>query len=349
MIEGLGALLEGSGHAGLPELRSALAELLGHPSVDGRLVAVDSLADAESVIRLSLEVDGETCTWIAKRHRPAPAHRNDLATRRWLPAVGLGGAAPRILATAADRKGRCVWHVYEDLGDRTLASSPERGALPAAVSLLASLHMSFEHHPLLAECREWGRDFGPAFYRTSVRDAITCLEPIPPARLNGSDGGLGLKHRLLERLWTLRDEEAERTTAIAELGGPDTFLHGDLWPKNVAVVDRGGKAGVRLLDWDRAGVGPSGYDVSTLVNRLPLEDRDLALTLYEDALAPAARRLPARPELDFLFVTFELARLASSVLWAALAVREDPRAEWALEELSLAPGWLGLETILAAG
>jgi len=59
--------------------------------------------------------------------------------------------------------------------------------------------------------------------------------------------------------------------------------------------------------------------------------------------------MPARRDLDYLFVTFELARLASSVLWAALAVTKDPHAEWALEELSMAPGWLELETILAAG
>jgi thiamine kinase-like enzyme len=342
-MDGLDVLRRHGHLPGLAELGMALSDLFGERPT-ASLRRADSLADASSVLRLNVDVGGMERTLIAKRHRQPAAHRNALAVRRWLPAIGLRQAAPRILTTAADRDGRCVWHVYEDLGERTVAAAPELAVLSATVSLLAAMHTRFERHPLLAECREWGRDLGAAFYRVSVGDSIRCVEALSPTRLDGSRGGLSLKHALLERLWRLRDEEPERTGAITELGGPETFLHGDLWPENVAVV--GG--GVRLLDWDRAGVGPVGYDVSTLLNRLREEDREAVLELYEHAVAGVGWQLPARPELDYLFVTFELARRASAVLWAALALSEDRHAGWAREELSMAPDWLALDRILAA-
>src|SRR2546430_11660755 len=50
-----------------------------------------------------------------------------------------------------------------------------------------------------------------------------------------------------------------------EAGGPDTLLHGDLGPKNIFVALASDGPCARLVDWDHVGVGPAGYDVSTLL------------------------------------------------------------------------------------
>src|SRR5207249_3386150 len=69
------------------------------------------------VFRLRVRSDGRACSLVLKRFDPWLARRNELVVRRWLPAIGLGDRCPKLLATAADRRGAWVWHVYEDLGD----------------------------------------------------------------------------------------------------------------------------------------------------------------------------------------------------------------------------------------
>jgi aminoglycoside phosphotransferase (APT) family kinase protein len=199
--------------------------------------------------------------------------------------------------------------------------------------------MRFTRHPLLAEVRDWGGDFGPRFYSSSVGDAIACLEALAEPDLDGLGDGLALRDRLLERMWALRAEEHERSEAIAGHGGPETLLHGDLWLKNVSVARRGERVPVRLIDWDHAGVGPPGYDLSTFVNGFSPEERDGVLDLYGEAVADAGWQLPSRNDMDYLFSTFELGRLANCVIWPALAAADG--VEGALEELAMSDDWLG--------
>ena len=338
MIEGLDGLLEPTGQPGLSELRGAIAQWLGAPRAEGRVVSEERLNRAGSINRVRFEVDGRSVSIVAKRSRALAAQRNHLIVHRCLPAVGLRSGAAAILATAAERSGRYVWHVYEDLGERTLETDRGPSAVRAAVRLLSAVHTRFIAHPLLAEARDLGGEFGPGFYRSSVRDAITCLDALPESDRDRSDGRVAVRHRLLERLWALREQEHERTEAIAHLGGPETLLHGDMWLKNVTVGQSGGRAHVRLIDWDHAGVGPLGYDLSTFAHRFCPDERDEVLELYRDALADAGWELPSREELTYVFATFELGRLANCVIWPALAARDG--VEGALEELAMADDWL---------
>src|SRR5262249_39624434 len=39
---------------------------------------------------------------------------------RWLPAIVLDDHGPTLLGVAVERNGACAWHVYDDLGDRSL-------------------------------------------------------------------------------------------------------------------------------------------------------------------------------------------------------------------------------------
>ncbi len=347
MIEGLDTLLADTRQPALAELRAACADLLEADRVRGRVVEEIRLDTSGAVNRVRLEIDGRPVSFVAKRSRPVPAQRNSFVTERWLPAVGLSDSAPRILATAAHRTGKAVWHVYEDLGELTLEQDRDADAVRAGVSLLAEVHQRFAGHLMIAEAREWGGDLGCTFYSSSARDAVTCLEAIPASRLE-DDEVRALRDRLLQRMWELLAEEAERTDAVRVLGGPETLVHGDLWLKNVSVV-RERDVRAKLIDWDHAGVGPAGYDLSTFLNGFDAEDRDAVLDQYRDALAGTALEPPGPGELNALFDTFERARIANCVVWSAFAVSEGPHVEWAIEDLRFAEQWLAqLEPVLEA-
>src|SRR5207244_10809489 len=116
--------------------------------------------------------------------RPAPAiaHTARLVAERWLPALGLGERCARRMAAAAQRAGRWVWHVYEDLRSETLADRCERPRLEAAVDLIAQLHTRGAGHPLLPEVRWLARDHGGRSLITNLRDGIGALAAVAPVR-----------------------------------------------------------------------------------------------------------------------------------------------------------------------
>jgi hypothetical protein len=338
MGEVLEDLLDDRGEPGL-----ALRGLLGG---NARLAGRQRLAPG--VYRLHFEAAGRPASLVVKRLEPGAARRNELAARKWLPALGLAQAGPPLLGVTAERAGRYFWHVYEDLGDGALdEGAPDPCRVAAAVAVIAQLHARSASQPLLAECRLHGGDFGASFYRASVEDAIRCLKALGAPEIDLSPGSRGVRDRLLDELHTLADEAPERAAALEELGGPEV-LHGDLWPKNALVVPGGAGLQVRLIDWDRAGVGPLSYDLSTFLGRFPAAARSWALDLYRQALGRFGWRLPPAASLNALFDTAERARLANCVIWRALAVREG-HADWAFQELVLLEHWLGeLQPVLPA-
>jgi Ser/Thr protein kinase RdoA (MazF antagonist) len=227
--------------------------------------------------------------------------------------------------------------------------APEPDCLAAAVRVSAQLHARFAEHPLLAECRLLGGDYGVGFYTASVRDATRCL-----GALERSPGGLHPERaavcaRLLGRLRQLRDEGPARAQALNEFGGPETLLHGDLWPKNVLVCPGAGGPRVRLIDWDRAGVGPVSYDLSTFLSRCPASERPGLLELYREATRHLGWRWPSAAAWNVLFETAEQARLANCIIWRARDACEG-HAEWAFQELASLERWLEeLQPILPVG
>src|SRR5438046_1377652 len=335
MIEGLEKLLEGSGQRGVTELRGLLQELLGGPDITGRLLEEQMLQPrAMRVFRLRFAVDGRTRSLVIKRLKPEIAQRNELVAKRWLPAIGLNDGGPPLLGSVAERSGVCVWHVYDDLGQHELdPREPDRESVRAAIELIAHMHTRFAGHALLGEIRLQGGDLGIHFYESNVRDAIYALEAWQPAAQQN-----GLRDRLLDRLYKLRDELPERAQALAEGGGPETLLHGDLWAINVFVIPGADGRRARLIDWDHAAVGPASYDLSTFLLRFPSEHRLWVLDLYRQAVADAGWRLPGERELNPLFETNEYARIANRIIWPAIALVMDG-AEWGAEALAEIDGW----------
>jgi hypothetical protein len=332
MIDRLDGLLEGTGQPGLCELRTSLREVLGGPGAAGRLIDQHSLKGL--VHRLRFEINGRVRSLVVKRLEPDIAQRNQLVAKRWLPAISLSCNGPTLLGVAAERSGQCVWHVYEDLGDWMLDErAPDPGRVAVAVELIAQVHTRFAEHPLLAECRLRGGDLGNSFYISNVRDAIRSLESLQPPKFQLSPERLALRDHLLGQLSKLVDELPYRAKMMEELGGPETLLHGDLWPKNVLVFPTSNGLQARLIDWDHAGVGPVSYDLSAFLSQFPALQRHWILDLYRQSVGRLGWRLPSAPDLNLLFDTAERARLANCVIWPTIAVLES-QPEWPFDELT---------------
>jgi hypothetical protein len=337
MIDGLDRVLDESGLRGLTELRRALEAVLGGSHSAGRVVDHQKLK--RNVHRLHVAVNGRRTSLVVKYLDPNPARRNQLVSERWLPTIGLGGSSPRLLGLAADRSGWGVWHIYEDLGDGALdARNPDPERVRMVVDLIARLHTRSAGHPLLAECRHYGDDLGHHYFVSNVRDAIRCLQALRPPEIQLSPEHRALRDRLLERMYTLLDQQTYRAKVMEDLGGPEALLHGDLWTTNTLVVPTENGLQARLIDWDHAGVGPASYDLSTFLYRFPPGDRRWILDCYQQAVERVGWRLPAPRDLNLLFETAECARYANRAIWPAIALLQD-RHEWGFDELREVEQW----------
>jgi len=308
-----------------------VCELLQHMVGDGpgKTMQLERLKQAVYRCRIGRGADR---TLVLKRHTPAIAQADRLVVERWLPALGLADGCPRLLAAAAEREGCWVWHVYEDVGDENLARQRLPWRLDAAVDFIAELHVRAAGHALLPEVRWRARDHGVPFFVASVRDAISGLEALATPPRDVPREFAGARERLLHCLYALREDAPRRVLRLEGAGGPETLLHGDLWPKNVFVTRTAAGPRARLIDWDHVGIGPASYDVSTFLYQSAPEERPAILRRYRAAVERGGWRLPDDETLNLLFHTAECARYAHCILFAALALLHDG-AEWGIGEL----------------
>jgi thiamine kinase-like enzyme len=174
---------------------------------------------------------------------------------------------------------------------------------------------------------------GINFFTSNVRDAIRLLQMLRPPRIELSSQQPALRDRLLARLYQLRDQQDDRAQALAELGGPETLLHGHLWTNNIFVLPAAARLQARLIDWDHAGVGSASYDLSTFLTCFPVPHRLWVLKLYREAVGLTGGRLPPARDLNLLFETASYARFANRLIWPAIALLEDG-ADWGFDALA---------------
>ncbi len=330
-----------AGSAGVPHpwstpLDHLIRRALGDPS--GALHVTGAEQIKSRVLRLHLDDAGRERSVVAKKLDPLEAWRTELLVRRWLPAEGLQASGPVLLGAATAARGRWVWHVYEDLGEASLVGrEDDTAAVEAVVRLVARIHSRFAAHAMLAECRRFG-SFDISWYTANLRDAIHSLELLCRAQTNLSAEQAEIRDRLLARLEHLLDEAPVRARALEEWGGPETLLHGDLWTSNAFATRTAAGVEPRLIDWDRAGVGPMSYDLSTFLLRFPSPMRPRLVELYASSLEQGVWRVPGTRRLNVLLETAELARYANRVIWPALAIARE-RAPWGFTELAEVEGW----------
>ncbi len=349
MIAGLEAWLRGIEPAGAPELDAALEQLLG---ADGARICFEGgqTLRPRQVHRLRFRAEacavraGARHSLVVKRLSLDRAHREQRAVRLWLPRVGLGAHAAPLLEVAAARRADCVWHVYEDLGDGTLArvasepGPPREERIRAALELVAALHLRFVAHPLLADCRLAGLDLGAGFFAASIGDAARSLAAL--RRLEVPLERRPLIDRLFERIAALDNEREARTREVAELGWPETLQHGDLWLTNFMLLPHAAGALVRLIDWDRAGIGAAIYDLTTFLRQFSPVDRPWIVAAYRECVERAGWPWPDPGLFDRVAETCELGRFASCLLWRTLsALGGDRLPDWLFDELVEMERW----------
>jgi hypothetical protein len=144
-----------------------------------------------------------------------------------------------------------------------------------AASALAALHNRFWNLARDLEAFPWlgnplESDF--AVHRAAADKAIErIIQAAVPEPLAGFPG----RRWILERL----ADEADRVIQPL-LEEPATLLHGDYWPGNIAIDDRGQQT---VYDWQLAGIGPGIMDLLVFTSKsdwwfgpLPVESADLA-------------------------------------------------------------------------
>src|SRR5437016_3450205 len=209
--------LEERREPGAAEVYERLQEMLGRAESWNGAIRLERLKQAVYRVQVG---DASGRALVLKRHPPAIAQIDRLVAERWLPVLGFGDRCPQLLAAAADREGRRVWHVYEDLGHDNLAQQRLSWRLAAAVDFIAELHARAAGHPLIPEVRWRARDHGAHFFMANLRDAIAALEALADLSRGGPSGFAAARTRLLERLHGLLADAPRRVQIIEEHGGP---------------------------------------------------------------------------------------------------------------------------------
>src|SRR3989449_2444947 len=328
--------LEERREPGAAEVYERLQEMLGRAESWNGAIRLERLKQAVYRVQVG---DASGRALVLKRHPPAIAQIDRLVAERWLPALGFEDRCPQLLAAAAEREGRWTWHIYEDLGHDNLAAQRLPWRLAAAVDLIAELHTRAAGHSLIPEIRCRARDHGAPFFLSNLRDAIDALDALADLPRDAPPEFPAARTRLLDRLHTLLEDAPRRVRLMKEHGGPDTLLHGDLWPKNIFVSMNAAAPHPRLIDWDHVGAGPFSYDVSTLLYQSSPDERPWMLGRYREAVERAGWRLPTDAELNLLFHTAEAARYAHCILFDAMAVLNDC-VGWGYRELMEDERWL---------
>lgn len=298
------------------------------------------------VYRVRTGTDPRDSSIIIKRHDLDTARRNRRVAERWLPALGLEDAGPALLGAVAEAEVERIWLLYEDVPGRSLESPrSDDGDAAAAVELVARLHMRAAEHHLLPEIRREGEDLGMSYFTANVGDALRLLHALRPPAVRPTAEQMRVCERLQRSLERLLDDAPNRAALLADVGGPETMLHGDLWPSNI-FVQRGDRPRARLIDWDHAGAGPIYYDLSAFLYRFPAAERPQLLARYAALVGESGWSLPPAPVANLFFETAECARYANRVIWPAIALLEE-NAAWGWEELAEIDGWFrALEPVL---
>ena len=314
-------------------LREALVETFGKAAQQLRAEKLDGRA-----YRVKLEAS-EHRSVVLKIFRVPRARRNELVLHRWLPAVGLSDLAPRLLAVAPAPDESSVWHVYEDCGDVTLADRQDPGSIRSGLRAIARVHAAFVEHPLLEEITTQGKPPGNYFFDTpelheSVRASVE--------RLNGSHDVP--RSDTIAKLADCLAALAPLFANSAPISGPQTLLHGDLYPSNIVVSNGAHDEGraARLIDWDRVGIGPFIFDLAFIVGELPPESRQLALNAYRESMEAHLPRWPTPREWQQQFKRVRMGRIVRAIA-TYVGLFENGNGQYAIEKFEESLSWLTKE------
>jgi hypothetical protein len=111
-----------------------------------------------------------------------------------------------------------------------------------------------------------------------------------------------------------------------------TLLHGEFYPSNILLAERGGPVRVAPVDWELCGPGPGVLDLAALVCGWPAADRESMRRAYGAARGHG-----------FDVGSLDLARLQVAIQWLGWAPPEwkppeGRRRDWAGDAVEIAEG-----------
>ena len=209
---------------------------------------------------------------------PAPIFRAEASITRAL-AARTPGWVPQVI----DIEPSEGWLLMSDLGPRQLGNEPE-AAWGEGVRRLGEIQRAWVGHG--GELLAAGAQHRPL---AGLREAV-------PGLLEVGDLGSRLGTAWRERWTGAQGRLVDACRELEGLGLPESLIHGDGHPWNVALTERG----VVVFDWSDAALGPSFVDLAVFLFRVkdPAVRRDLR-DAYLDAWSGIAtrRRLERAAEL----------------------------------------------------
>ncbi len=230
-------------------VRRAWRQLRPHgPEPDGIEILVRKKKSA--ACRL-LGPRGEGFPVIAKRARKRTAEVERILHERILPRLPVNSLAWHGMV---DAQGEFCWLFLEDAGEGAFApADPDHLAL--AARWLAALHTATEGAEALAGLPDRGAHDSLERLREG-RDRIlpSLRNPALPLATGERLRGILERYDVVEARW----EECEAVCAE----GPKTLVHGDFAKKNLRIRCGGGRTELLVFDWEHAGYGFPGADLS---------------------------------------------------------------------------------------
>lgn len=304
----------GDGHALLEDVQAELP--------DG--AALTSFERVKpGVYRLEAVAGGLASAFVGKLVGTDSAERISRLHYNWLPAVALASIAPIPYASAPCGPGDFSWQVYEVAPGRPVETG-DAAAVDATVDLVAELHVrsAGQVDRFAAELPA----ISVEFYVEAVAAAVDALQSLELDPTGGIDDRLVGK--VLDGLRRALEASGRRAQIHDDSDLPVVLLHGDLWPVNAMVSKTNTEPTVRLIDWDGVAVGPASYDLSTMLWRFaPTPEARLdVLGRYRDNVQSAGWVVPPPRTLDVLADTWEMARLALTLVWPARLTHDPEEA-----------------------
>ncbi|HEX2911775.1 MAG TPA: aminoglycoside phosphotransferase family protein [Chloroflexia bacterium] len=205
-----------------------------------------------------------------------------------------------------------LWLFLEDVGPRTLKNEPTPLNLLRAIQTLASFHVYFGREVANGSLQQRSsipvRDYSN--YLSGARHALVLTRALVNKNLFTEVTPRHLAQ--LESIANIYDR-----VAIGLMGAPQTLVHGDYTPENIALSRDGSR--IIVLDWGDAHIGSAMVDLVDLAtfatSRFGPDMLPRILQEYQQAYSQARGEQLASEPLEELFVCSQIEKMIGMIRW----------------------------------
>lgn len=217
----------------------------------------------------------------------------------------------------ASREMNRYWLLLERVSGVPLWQIGDLAVWEDAARWLARMHhrlLDGSSNPVRGRARWIWHD--EAYYRRWMQRALRGVQREPTVAGSRLQQLLARPDVLIRRLTTL----------------PQGFIHGEFYPSNVLVQDRGGAVRICPVDWEMAALGPRMMDLGALIaGAWTTDEQGTMVTAYRDVLIAEQGTAASRDEIQ---ADLDACQLMQALQWLGWAEGWKPPPEHA-------KNWLG--------